>query len=131
MIRLEACAPNTRCENVHPRTQHRLKLKNEIRTDALPIQMSYPYSMDHLEVLREKIGRLRLEIAEIQRLNEQYRRQGGNETDAQVAHGQRQERLQAIQEELTQIAALGRTVHLMKEMKENHRSRLHLVKQAS
>jgi uncharacterized protein len=124
-------APNTRCENVHPRTQHRLKLKNEIRTDALPIQMSYPYGMDHLEVLREKIGRLRFEIAEIQRLNEQYRREGGNETDAQVAHGQRHERLQAIQQELGQLAALGRKVRSIEEAKEQHRSRLHPMKQVS
>jgi hypothetical protein len=87
--------------------------------------------MDHLVVLREKIGRPRVEIAETQELNKQYRRQRGNGVEAQIAHGQRQERLQAIQEELTQIAALGRKVHLMTEMKENHRSRLHLVKQAS
>jgi hypothetical protein len=31
--------------------------------------------MDHLEVLRAKVGRLRVEIAQIQELNEQYRRQ--------------------------------------------------------
>jgi hypothetical protein len=63
--------------------------------------------MGHLEVLREKIGRLRLEIAEIQEENEQYRREGLNETDAEVAHCQRLERLQAIQQELAQLAALG------------------------
>jgi hypothetical protein len=84
--------------------------------------------MDHLEVLREKIGRLREEIAQIQDLNEQYRRNGKNEADAQVAHGQRHERLQAIQQELAQLAALGRKVHSIEEMKEKHRSRLHLVK---
>jgi len=120
-----------RCEDVHPRTQHRLKTENEIRTDALPIQMSYPYGMDHLEVLRAKIGRLRLEIAEIQRLNEQYRQEGGNETDAQVAHGQRHERLQAIQQELGQLATLGRKVRSIEEAKEQHRSRLDPMKQVS
>jgi hypothetical protein len=73
---------------------------NEIGTNALTFQMSYPTCMDHLEVLREKIGRLRVEIAEIHELNKQYRRQDWNETDAQVAHGQRHERLQAIQQEL-------------------------------
>lgn len=93
--------------------------------------MSYSGYMDHLEVLREKIGRLRLEIAEIQRLNEQYRREGGNETDAQVAHGQRHERLQAIQQELGQLAALGRKVRSIAEAKEQHRSRLHPMKQVS
>ena len=49
--------------------------------------------MDHLGVLREKIGRLRAEIADIQALNEQFRRDGGNGADVQVAHGQRNERL--------------------------------------
>ena len=93
--------------------------------------MDYPNRKDHLVDIPKKIGRLRVEIAEIQELNKQYRLQGGNGVEAQVAYGHRQERLQAIQEELTQIAALGRKVHLMKEIKENHRSRLHLVKQAS
>jgi hypothetical protein len=64
--------------------------------------------MDHLGVLREKIGRLRAEIADIQALNEQFRRDGGNGADVQVAHGQRNERLQAIQSELVQLADLGR-----------------------
>ena len=95
------------------------------------MQVSYPNSMDHLEVLREKIGRLRLEIAEIQRLNEQYRRREANEIDAQVAHGQRHERLQAIQQELGQLATLGRKVRSIEEAKEQHRSRLHPMKQVS
>ena len=60
--------------------------------------------MDHLRVLREKIERLRVEIADIQELNEQFRRGGRNGTEAQVAHGQRHERLQAIQHELAQLA---------------------------
>jgi hypothetical protein len=85
--------------------------------------------MDHLGVLREKIGRLRGEIADIRELNEQFRRGGGNGTDAQVAHGQRQERLHAIQQELAQLADLGRRVHSTEQMKEKHRSRLHLIKQ--
>jgi prefoldin subunit 5 len=87
--------------------------------------------MGHLEVLREKIGRLRLEIAEIQEANEQYRPEGRNETDAQVAHGKRLERLQQIQQELAQLAALGRKVRSVEEMKEKHRTRLHLVKKVS
>ena len=85
--------------------------------------------MDHLRVLREKIERLRVEIADIQELNEQFRRGGRNGTEAQVAHGQRHERLQAIQHELSQLADLGRRVHSTEVMKEKHRSRLHLVKQ--
>jgi hypothetical protein len=93
--------------------------------------MNYPIGMDHLVVLREKIGRLRLEIAEIQQLNKQYRLQGRNSAEAEVAHGQRQERLEAIQQELVQLASLGRKVQSVEEMKEKHRSRLHLVKQAS
>lgn len=87
--------------------------------------------MNHLEVLREKIGRLRVEIAEIQALNEQYRGQERNETDAHVAHGQRQERLQAIQQELSQIAGLGRKVRSIEEMKEEHRARIHPAKKVS
>jgi hypothetical protein len=86
--------------------------------------------MDHLEVLREKIGSLRVEIAHIQMLNEQYRRQDRKQPDAHAAHGQRQERLQAIQQELFQLAGLGRKVRSIEEMKEKHRSRLHLVKEA-
>jgi hypothetical protein len=87
--------------------------------------------MDHLEALREKIGRLRLEIAQIQELNEQYRRQDKNGQDTQAAHIQRHERLQAIQQELSQLAGLGRKVVSVEEIKENHRSRLHLVKKVS
>lgn len=87
--------------------------------------------MDHLEVLREKIGRLRAEIAEIKQLNEQYRREGWNGTEAQLAHGQRHERLQTIQQELARIAGLGRKVQSVEEMKEQNRSRMHLVKKAS
>jgi hypothetical protein len=87
--------------------------------------------MDHLNVLREKIARLRAEIAHIQELNEQYRHRDRNETEAQVAHGQRQERLQIIQQELAQLAGLGRKVLSVEEIKEKHRSRLHLVKKAS
>lgn len=87
--------------------------------------------MGHLELLREKIARLRVEIAEIQRLNQQYRLVNSNGTDAQVAHGQRIERLQAIQQELTQLASLGRKVQSIEEMKEKHRNRLHLVEKVS
>jgi hypothetical protein len=87
--------------------------------------------MDHLEVLREKIARIRMEIAQIQELNQQHRLQRRNSAEAQVAHGQRQERLQAIQQELVQLATLGRKVQSVHEMKERARSRLHLIKQAS
>ena len=87
--------------------------------------------MDHLAVLREKIGNLRAEISQLQELNVQYRLQSRNDTQAHVAHGQRQERLQAIQQELIQLADLGRRVRSVEQMKEQHRSRLHLAKQAS
>ena len=87
--------------------------------------------MDHVEVLREKIARLRAEIAEIQHLNEQYRLRHLNAAYAQVAHGQRGERLQAIQQELTQLASLGRKVQSIEDTKEKHRTRLHLVKKVS
>jgi uncharacterized protein YidB (DUF937 family) len=87
--------------------------------------------MDHLEVLREKIGRLREEIADIQRSNEQYRAGNDNGTEAQLAQAQRQERLQAIQQELAQLAGLGRKVLSVEEMKDKHRSRLHVAKKVS
>jgi hypothetical protein len=85
--------------------------------------------MDHLGVLRDTIGRLRAEIANIQELNQQFRRDGGKGAGAQVAHGQRSERLQAIQNELMQLADLGRRVVSTEQMKEQHRSRLHLFTQ--
>ena len=85
--------------------------------------------MDHLEVLREKIARLRAEIAQIQESNEEYRLREWVGTEAQVAHGQRHERLQAIQQELSQIADLGRRVLSVEKMKERNRARLNLVEQ--
>jgi hypothetical protein len=85
--------------------------------------------MDHLVVLRDKIARLREEIADIQKLNEQFRRDGWNRVDAQVAHGQRNERLQAIQRELVRLADLGRKVVSTEQMREKQRTRLHLVNQ--
>ena len=102
-----------------------------IATGAQTVQMDYPHGMDHVEVLRARIGRLRVEIAEIQKLNTQYRLQGRNGEEAQVVHGQRHERLQAIQQELAQLANLGHKVVSLEEMKEKHRSRLHLVRRAS
>jgi len=87
--------------------------------------------MDHIEALREKIEHLRVEIAQIQELNTQYRLQGRNDAEAHVAHGQRHERLQAIQQELAQLARLGRKPQLVKQMTKKHGSGLHLVKKAS
>ena len=90
--------------------------------------------MDHLEVLREKIGRLRAEIAHLQELDtDYYRRHGRNwmHAEAQVEHDQRLERLQAIQRELAQLAVLGRRVHSVEQMKEQHRCRPFLIKKAS
>ena len=87
--------------------------------------------MDHLAVLREKVARLRSEIAQLQELNNQYRREGRNDTQAQVAHGERHERLQEIQQELTQLADLGRRVRSVEQMKEEHRARLHPANKAS
>jgi len=94
-------------------------------------QMDYANRMDHVAILREKIGRLRVEIAEIQELSRQYRLQGRKDTEADVAHGQRHERLQAIQQELAQLANLGRKVHSVETMKEKHRSRITSRQQAS
>jgi hypothetical protein len=85
--------------------------------------------MDYVGVLRDKIGRLRVEIADIQELNQQFRRDGRNGTGVQVAHGQRSERLQEIQRELLQLADLGRRVVSTERMAEKHPSRPHTVKQ--
>ena len=93
------------------------------------VLIGYSDDMDDLMVLRDKIGRLREEIADIQKLNEQFRRDGWNGADAQVAHRQRTERLQAIQHELVHLADLGRKVVSTEQMKEKHRTRLHLIKQ--
>jgi hypothetical protein len=93
--------------------------------------MSYRDVMDHLEVLREKIGSLRVEIAHLQGLNAEYRRaerQGRNGTEAQVAHGQRHERLEAIQRELSQLAGLSGRVLSVEQRKAEHHS---LLKKAS
>jgi hypothetical protein len=79
-------------------------------------------------VLPAKIRCLRAGDCEDPRFNEQYRRGAGNEIQAQVAHGQRHERLQAIQQELGQLVALGRKVQSIEGAKEEHRSRLHPVK---
>jgi hypothetical protein len=87
--------------------------------------------MDHLEVLREKVSRLRSEIAEIRGLNEQYRLQGNHGADDEAADRQRQERLIEIQQELSQLAGLGRKVLSVEEMKEKHRARLHPDKKTS
>ncbi len=78
-------------------------------------------------MLRDKIGRPREEIPAIQNLNEQFRRDGVNGAQVQVAHGKRMERLQAIQQELVQLADLGRKVVSTDQMREKHRTRLHLV----
>ena len=101
---------------------------NSASVIAHAVQMSYASGMDHLELLREKIGRLRVEIAHIQQLNGQYRLRQGNVTAAQVAHGQGHERLQQIQKELAQLSALSRKVSSVEQMREKHAARLHLVK---
>jgi hypothetical protein len=85
--------------------------------------------MDHLGVLREKIARLRSEIAQIQESNQEYRLREWVGTEAQVAHGERQERLLAIQQELAQVADLGRRVLSVEKMKERNRARLHPVEE--
>jgi len=84
--------------------------------------------MDYLGVFRDKIGRLRAEIADIQELHQQFRRDGRNGTGVQVAHGQSIERLQAIQHELVQLADLGHRTVSTEQMREQHRSPTHFVK---
>jgi len=73
--------------------------------------------MDHLTVLRDKVGRLRVEIADIQKLNQDFQRKGENETKVQLAYPQRNERQQAIQNGLVQLANLGRGVASTQQMR--------------
>jgi hypothetical protein len=87
--------------------------------------------MDHFEALHEKVERLRVEIAEIQYLNERFRRYDRDKIDAQIAHSRRHERLEAIQQELSQLADLGRKVLSVEETKAKHLSRPFLVKKVS
>jgi hypothetical protein len=87
--------------------------------------------MEYLEVLREKIATLSAEIVQLKELNQQYRRQDQNNIEAQVAHGQRHQRLLEIQQQLTLLARLGGRVRSVEQMKEEHRSRPFLVKRAS
>jgi hypothetical protein len=103
---------------------------NERVTEAGTFQMGYSDCMDYVGVLREKVRRLRVEIAEIRELNEQYWRQGKDEPDAEIAYHQRHERLQAIQQELAQIADFGRKV-TSEEMGGQHRPLPHFIKKAS
>jgi hypothetical protein len=84
--------------------------------------------MDHVRVLRDQIARFREEIADIQELNAQFRHALRNGTVAQVAHGRRQERLQAIQRELIQLANLGRRVVSTEQVNEKPLSRIQPVK---
>ena len=93
--------------------------------------MRYPMTMNHLEGLREKIVSLRLEIAGIQELNDQYRFRNLKGADAEIARLQRQERLHEIQEELFKLSKLSEKTISIEHMREKHRSRLHLVKNAS
>jgi hypothetical protein len=71
-------------------------------------------------------------IAHLQESDDRYRCRGRNwmHADAQLAHDQRLQRLQAIQQELSKLADLGRRVRSVEQMKEQHRSRLHLVNKA-
>jgi hypothetical protein len=84
--------------------------------------------MDYLGFLREKIARLREEIAVIQELNQQFRGDGGNGIGAQVTHGQRGARLQEIQHELGKLARLGSGVILPEQTKLPDHSPTLLVK---
>ena len=87
--------------------------------------------MDHLEVLREKVATLRAEIVQLQEMNERYRRQPRPDAQAHFAHGERQERLLEIQQQLTQLARLGGRVRSVEQMKQQHLSRSFLVKKVS
>ena len=73
--------------------------------------------MNYLGVLQDKIRCFREEIADIQELNHQFRRNGENGAVVQVVYGQRIERLQTIQHELGQLSRLGSEVVLTEQTK--------------
>ncbi len=108
-----------------------IKIPPQVTNDNAGSRCAILEGMDHIEVLREKIAGLRGEIAQIKELNDQYRDHGRNQQEAQIAHGQRLERLQQIQQELAQLAGLSRRVLSVEERKEEHRSKLHLNKKVS
>ena len=87
--------------------------------------------MDHIDVIRKKIARLRLEIAGIQELNDRYRFRRKYDTEAETAHVQRHQRLEAIQYELNQLSNLNRKAVSIEQMRENLNVRLHYTKRAS
>jgi hypothetical protein len=91
------------------------------------VLLSYSEHMDHIGVLREKIGRLRMEIADIQELNQQFRCDDRSGAGDQIGRGQ--ERLQAIQHERLQLADFGRTAVSTEQTKEKHGSGQHPIKQ--
>ena len=100
--------------------------------DHFLLKMLLLDGMDHLDAVRGNIARLRAEIAEIQQLDDHYWRYGRNAIEAeQIGHDKRLERLKAIQQELAQLAGLGGRVLSLEQRKDEHRSRLHLVKKAS
>ena len=84
--------------------------------------------MDHTAVLREKIAHLRSEIADIQALNDRYRFGVRHGAETEIAHVQKQEQLQEIQEELIQLSNLSHKALSIAEMRDNHRSRLHALR---
>jgi hypothetical protein len=117
------------------RSPQRTKLQSNLAdgqaTEAEAFKMSYADPVDYVEILREKIRRLRVEIAEIRELNEQCRLQGEKAVDAEIAYQKRRERLQAIQQELAQIADFGRKVTSVEEMGGQHDPLRHFIKKAS
>jgi hypothetical protein len=87
--------------------------------------------MDHIEALREKIARLRLEIADIHELNDRDRFRARHAPEVETARVQRQQRLAQIQEELIQLSKLNRKAVSTEQMRENLSLRLRTEKRAS
>lgn len=87
--------------------------------------------MDHIEAIREKIAHLRSEIANIQVLNDEYRFGVQRGPVEQTAHIQRQQRLEEIKEELTQLSQLNRKAVPIEQMIGNRRFGLNPVRRVS
>jgi hypothetical protein len=64
--------------------------------------------MDHVSVLKQKVGELRAEIAQIHMLNQQFRRETNHDAASEMADMRRQSRLQEIQRELARFSEFGK-----------------------
>jgi hypothetical protein len=93
------------------------------------VQISYSDVMDHLAVLRDKIGRLREEIADIQELMSSFGVTARMEQMLKSLTDRGLNGCKRSSKSLCNSQTLAAELSRQNIMKEKHRSRLHLVKQ--